>query len=49
MGLAVMGPEATTKDYNDAVLADEFPLSMFFEILAKKISPVVESARGIRA
>ena len=31
-----------------AVLPDEFPLSMFFEILAKKISPVVESARGIR-
>ena len=48
-GLAVMGPEATTKDYNDAVLADEFPLSMFFEILHKRISPVVESARGIRA
>ena len=48
-GLAVLGADATTKDYNDAVLPDEFPLSMFFEILAKKISPVVESARGIRA
>jgi len=48
-GLAVLGADATTKDYNDAVLPDEFPLSMFFEILAKRISPVVESARGIRA
>ena len=48
-GLDVLGADATTKDYNDAVLPDEFPLSMFFEILAKKISPVVESARGIRA
>ena len=48
-GLAVLGADATTRDYNDAVLPDEFPLSMFFEILAKKISPVVESARGIRA
>jgi hypothetical protein len=44
-----MGPLATTKEYNDSVLPDEFPLSMFFEILAKKVSPVVESARGIRA
>ena len=48
-GLAAMGPQATTKEYNDSVLPDEFPLSMFFEILAKKVSPVVESARGIRA
>ena len=48
-GLTALGPEATTKDYNDAVLPDEFPLSMFFEILQKRIAPVVESARGIRA
>jgi hypothetical protein len=48
-GLAAMGPLATTKEYNDSVLPDEFPLSMFFEILAKKVSPLVESARGIRA
>ena len=48
-GLSVLGAEATTKDYNDAVLPDEFPLSMFFEILAKRVGPTVESARGIRA
>lgn len=48
-GLSALGPEATTKDYNDAALPDEFPLSMFFEILQKRIAPVVESARGIRA
>lgn len=48
-GLAALGPDATTKDYNDAVLPDEFPLSMFFDILAKRIGPAVESARGIRA
>jgi hypothetical protein len=48
-GLTALGPEATTKEYNDAVLPDEFPLSMFFEILQKRIAPVVESARGIRA
>jgi hypothetical protein len=48
-GLAAMGPEATTKEYNDSVLPDEFPLSMFFEILQRRIAPVVESARGIRA
>jgi hypothetical protein len=48
-GLSALGPETTTRDYNDAVLPDEFPLSMFFEILQKRIAPVVESARGIRA
>jgi hypothetical protein len=48
-GAAAMGPDATSKVYNDAVLADEFPLSMFFEMLAKRVAPVVESARGIRA
>ena len=48
-GLASLGPKASTKEYNDSVLPDEFPLSMFFEILAKKVSPAVESARGIRA
>jgi len=48
-GLASLGPQATTKEYNDAVLPDEFPLSMFFEILQKRIGSVVEGARGIRA
>lgn len=33
----------------DAVLPDEFPLSMFYEALRRKLSDVVESTRGIRA
>lgn len=37
------------KGYTDAVLDDEFPLSMFFEALEKKIRPVIESTVGIRA
>ena len=36
------------KGYTDAVLDDEFPLSMFFEALEKKMRPVVESTAGIR-
>jgi hypothetical protein len=38
-----------TKGYTDAVLDDEFPLSMFFEALEKKMRPVIESTEGIRA
>ncbi|WP_113700443.1 DUF6421 family protein [Nonomuraea lactucae] len=33
----------------DAVLPDEFPLSMFYEALRRKLAEVVESTRGIRA
>jgi hypothetical protein len=33
----------------DAVLDDEFPLSMFYEALAKKMSGVIESTAGITA
>jgi hypothetical protein len=33
----------------DAVLPDEFPLSMFYEALRRKLTDVVESTRGIRA
>ncbi|MEU4223915.1 DUF6421 family protein [Nonomuraea sp. NPDC026600] len=33
----------------DAVLPDEFPLSMFYEALRRKLGEVVESTRGIRA
>ncbi|MFD2353678.1 DUF6421 family protein [Nonomuraea ferruginea] len=33
----------------DAVLPDEFPLSMFYEALRRKLADVVESTRGIRA
>jgi hypothetical protein len=36
------------KGYTDAVLDDEFPLSMFFEALDKKMKPVIESTVGIR-
>ncbi|WP_309128384.1 DUF6421 family protein [Microbacterium sp.] len=36
------------KGYTDAVLDDEFPLSMFFEALDKKMNPVIESTVGIR-
>ncbi|MCC2033656.1 DUF6421 family protein [Microbacterium allomyrinae] len=35
------------KGYTDAVMDDEFPLSMFFEALEKKMKPVVESTAGI--
>ncbi len=35
--------------YTDAVLADEFPLSMFFEALEKKMRGVIASVEGIRA
>ena len=37
------------KGYTDAVLDDEFPLSMFFEALEKKMRPVIASTEGIRA
>lgn len=36
------------KGYTDAVLDDEFPLSMFFEALEKKMRPVIASTEGIR-
>jgi hypothetical protein len=37
------------KGYTDAVLNDEFPLSMFYEALAKKMTGVIESTAGITA
>jgi len=37
------------KGYTDAVLDDEFPLSMFFEALEKKMRPVIAGVAGIRA
>ena len=37
------------KGYTDAVLDDEFPLSMFFEALEKKMRPVIASTSGIRS
>lgn len=35
------------KGYTDAVLDDEFPLSMFYEALSKKLGPTIEGTRGI--
>jgi hypothetical protein len=35
------------KGYTDLVLDDEFPLSMFFEALDKKMKTVIESTAGI--
>ncbi|PWD49946.1 hypothetical protein C8046_03870 [Serinibacter arcticus] len=37
------------KGYTDAVLDDEFPLSMFHEALGKKLKPVIDSTVGITA
>jgi hypothetical protein len=37
------------RGYTDRVLDDEFPLSMFFEALDKKMKGVIESTAGIRA
>jgi len=38
-----------TKALNDLVLADEFPLNVFYEALRKKLKDVVESTSGITA
>jgi hypothetical protein len=35
------------KGYTDQVLDDEFPLSMFYEALSKKMAGVIESTAGI--
>ncbi|MEP6481328.1 MAG: DUF6421 family protein [Rhodoglobus sp.] len=37
------------KGFTDAVLDDEFPLSMFYEALGKKMAVVIESTAGITA
>jgi len=42
--LPVSGPP---RGLTDAVLPDEFPLSMFHEALSRKLSPVVTATRGI--
>ena len=36
-------------ELTDQLLDDEFPLSMFYEALQRKIAPVIESTKGIRA
>ncbi|WP_455834057.1 DUF6421 family protein [Pseudarthrobacter siccitolerans] len=42
--LALAGPP---RGLTDQVLEDEFPLSMFYEALEKKMRPVIESTAGI--
>lgn len=37
----------TTGELTDQILDDEFPLSMFYEALIKKMSPVIQSTVGI--
>ncbi|MBJ7280972.1 MAG: hypothetical protein JHD31_03785 [Rhodoluna sp.] len=37
----------TTSELTDQVLDDEFPLSMFYEALQKKMAPVIQSTIGI--
>ena len=37
------------KGFTDAVRDDEFPLSMFYEALGKKLRPTIESTAGITA
>jgi hypothetical protein len=39
--------DGTPAQYTDAVLDDEFPLSMFYEALLKKMKPVIDSTIGI--
>src|SRR6478752_2830176 len=46
-GAAVLPVSGPPKGMTDAVLPDEFPLSMFYEALSRKLSPVVTSTAGI--
>lgn len=48
-GAAALPTEGFPKAVVDAVLPDEFPLSMFYEALRRKLGDVVESTKGIRA
>lgn len=41
--------DGAPKGLTDAVLDDEFPLSMFYEALGKKVAGVIESTSGITA
>lgn len=48
-GLPVEVLAGPPKGYTDEVLDDEFPLSMFYEALSKKMGETIESTRGITA
>ena len=39
--------EGSPSEITDAVMDDEFPLSMFYEALVKKLSPTIEATAGI--
>jgi hypothetical protein len=39
--------EGTPRELTDAVMDDEFPLSMFYEALSRKMTAVIESTSGI--
>jgi hypothetical protein len=45
--LAALPLDGPPKGLTDAVLPDEFPLSMFYEALSKKMKGVIESTSGI--
>jgi hypothetical protein len=46
-GAAALPLDGPPKGLVDAVLPDEFPLSMFYEALNKKLKPVIETTRGV--
>ncbi|MGV8886275.1 MAG: DUF6421 family protein [Microbacteriaceae bacterium] len=48
-GLSTEVLSGAPKGLTDAVLDDEFPLSMFYEALSKKMADVIESTAGITA
>jgi len=48
-GAAALPLDGPPKGLTDAVLPDEFPLSMFYEALARKVGAVVASTSGITA
>jgi hypothetical protein len=48
-GVDALPIDGPPKGLTDAVLPDEFPLSMFFEALSKRVSDVIVSTKGITA
>ena len=46
-GPSALPLDGPPKGLVDAVLPDEFPLSMFYEALSKKLAPVIEATRGV--
>ena len=48
-GAAALPVSGEAGGLTDQLLDDEFPLSMFYEALQRKMAPVIESTTGIRA